>query len=97
MVGRVVPLVRSFISIPAGVFEMPLFPYFWLTLIGSAVWAFALAGVGWALGASYSRFDHDFTYAEYGIIFLVLMAVAIPLVARWRATGRQHGADGSDT
>jgi len=94
LVGRVVPLVRSFISIPAGVFEMPLLPYVWLTLIGSAVWAFGLAGVGWALGSSYARFDHGFKYAEYGVVFLVLVAGAIPLVARWRAAASQRRQDG---
>src|SRR5437868_10944659 len=41
LVGRVTPVVRSFVSIPAGVFEMPLAPYALLTLLGSAVWAFA--------------------------------------------------------
>src|SRR5581483_3095401 len=44
--GRITPIVRSFVSIPAGVFEMPLAPYALLTLVGSAVWAFALAGAG---------------------------------------------------
>src|SRR5436309_6708927 len=42
LIGRVTPVVRSFVSIPAGVFEMRLVRYVVLTLIGSAVWAFAL-------------------------------------------------------
>ena len=46
LLGRVTPVVRSFVSIPAGVFRMPLRPYTLLTLAGSAVWAFALAGAG---------------------------------------------------
>src|SRR5438067_8796196 len=50
LVGRITPVVRSFVSIPAGVFEMPLAPYTVLTLVGSAIWAFALAGVGYGLG-----------------------------------------------
>src|SRR6266498_3437790 len=50
LVGRVTPVVRSFISIPAGIFRMPLWRYSVLTLIGSAVWAFALAGAGYELG-----------------------------------------------
>jgi membrane protein DedA with SNARE-associated domain len=87
LVGRVTPIVRSFVSIPAGVFEMPLVPYAVLTLIGSAIWAFGLAGVGYALGTSYHRFDHDFKYLEYAVIAGALMLVAY-LVYRWLAVAR---------
>ncbi len=51
-------VIRSFVSIPAGVLEMPLGVYTVLTLIGSAIWAFAIAGAGYALGSSYEHFDH---------------------------------------
>jgi membrane protein DedA with SNARE-associated domain len=80
-IGRLTPVVRSFISIPAGVFEMRLLPYTVLTAIGSAIWAFAIAGAGWALGKSYERFHHDFAYAEYAVVAGVL-ALAAYLV--WR-------------
>src|ERR671937_3225229 len=50
LVGRVTPIVRSFVSIPAGVFEMPLAPYSVFTLVGSAAWAFGIAGAGYGLG-----------------------------------------------
>lgn len=74
--GRITPIVRSFVSIPAGVFEMPLAPYTLLTLIGSAIWAFALAGAGYGLGSSYKRFDHAFHYAEYAVVAGVLLGLA---------------------
>ena len=44
--GRITPVVRSFVSIPAGVFRVKLGRYTVLTLAGSALWCFALAGVG---------------------------------------------------
>src|SRR5262249_31171322 len=50
--GRITPIVRSFCSIPAGVFRMPLGRYSLLTLAGSAIWCFALAGIGYAIGSS---------------------------------------------
>jgi membrane protein DedA with SNARE-associated domain len=81
LVGRITPLVRSFVSIPAGVFEMPLAPYALYTLVGSAVWAFAIAGAGYGLGASYERFNHDFKYVEYAVLAGVL-ALAAYLVYR---------------
>lgn len=65
--GRVTPLVRSFISIPAGVFRGRLGRYTLLTLAGSAIWCFALAGVGWGVGASYGRFHRDFRFADYAV------------------------------
>jgi membrane protein DedA with SNARE-associated domain len=86
LLGRVTPVVRSFISIPAGIFRMPFWRYSVLTLIGSAVWCFALAGVGWALGRSWERFHHDFRYADYAIGALAVAAVAAWLWRRRRST-----------
>ena len=76
LIGRLTPLVRSFVSIPAGVFEMRLAPYSVLTLIGSAIWAFAIAGAGYGLGSSYERFNHDFRYVEYAVVAGVLAFAA---------------------
>jgi membrane protein DedA with SNARE-associated domain len=90
LVGRIVPLVRSFISIPAGIFGMPLASYVALTLIGSAIWAFTLAGIGWALGASYAHFDHAYKYAEYGIALAIGLALTAPLLIGRLRRGRPH-------
>jgi membrane protein DedA with SNARE-associated domain len=91
LVGRITPVVRSFVSIPAGVFEMPLAPYSLYTLVGSAVWAFGIAGAGYGLGSSYERFNHDFKYVEYAVVAGVL-ALAAYLVLRWlkAAKVRRH-------
>jgi membrane protein DedA with SNARE-associated domain len=93
LIGRVTPIVRSFISIPAGVFEMPFAPYLILTAIGSAIWAFAFAGIGWAVGSSYKTFHHDFAYADYVVVALVVLIAAF-LVWRWiRSSRLARGAD----
>jgi membrane protein DedA with SNARE-associated domain len=76
LLGRLTPVVRSFVSIPAGVFEMPLAPYTLLTLVGSAIWAFGIAGAGYALGSSYEHFHHDFRYAEYVVAAGVVVLAA---------------------
>ena len=68
LIGRVTPVVRSFVSIAAGILEMPLGIYTVLTLVGSAIWAFAFAGAGYGLGKSYSGFDHGFHYVEYVVV-----------------------------
>jgi len=87
LVGRLTPVVRSFNSIPAGVFRMPLWRYTILTLIGSAIWCFALAGVGWGLGRSYETFHHDFRFADYAVIAVIVVAAAY-LIWRHRRSSR---------
>jgi membrane protein DedA with SNARE-associated domain len=87
LIGRVTPVIRSFISIPAGVFRMPFWRYTVLTLIGSAVWAFALAGVGYGLGSSYERFHHDFGFVEYAVVAAVIL-LGIWLLVRRRRSSR---------
>jgi membrane protein DedA with SNARE-associated domain len=86
LVGRVTPVARSFISIPAGVFEMPFRRYNVLTLIGNTVWCAVIAAIGWALGSSYEKFNHGFRYAEYAVVVLALAAVGYLILRRRRAT-----------
>jgi membrane protein DedA with SNARE-associated domain len=95
LVGRITPVIRSFVSYPAGALEMPLGPYTVLTLVGSAVWAFAIAGIGYALGASYHRFDHGFKYAEYAVVAGVVVAAAY-LLYRWATVSRRRVSDTAD-
>lgn len=86
LIGRITPVVRSFISIPAGVFRMRLGRYTVLTLIGSAVWAFALAGVGYGVGASYERFDRQFRFVDYAVAAAVVALLAYLIVRRRRSS-----------
>jgi membrane protein DedA with SNARE-associated domain len=95
LVGRVTPVVRSFVSIPAGVFEVPFRRYTILTAIGSAIWCFVLAGVGWALGASWSKAHHDFRYLDVLVGVLVALAIAIWIVRRRRSTTMARRASDS--
>jgi membrane protein DedA with SNARE-associated domain len=87
LIGTMTPVVRSFVAIPAGIFEMPLSPFLGLTLVGSTLWSFAFVGIGYGLGSSYKRFEHDFRYVEYAIALGIVVAVAL-LVYRWRAAAR---------
>ncbi len=84
--GRVTPVVRSFVSIPAGVFRVPLGRYTVLTLIGSALWCFTFAGVGWALGSRYESFHHGFGYFEYLVIAGILVLVGYLVLRSRRAS-----------
>ena len=92
LIGRVTPVIRSFISIPAGIFRMPFWRYIVFTLIGSAVWAFALAGAGYGLGNSYERFHRDFRFVDYAVAAAILALVAYLIVRRRRSSRLSSGA-----
>jgi membrane protein DedA with SNARE-associated domain len=87
LLGRVTPVARSFISIPAGVFRAPLAAYVPLTLVGSAIWCFAFAAVGWALGGSWKSFHHGFGYVD--IVFVAVSVAAIALFSLRRVRSRK--------
>ena len=80
--GRVTPVVRSFISIPAGVVRMPLGRFTVLTFLGTIPWCFGIAAAGWALGRSWERFHHDFRWVEYAVVVAVAAAVAYVVARR---------------
>jgi membrane protein DedA with SNARE-associated domain len=73
--GRVIPLVRAFVSLPAGVAKMPLARFSVLTLIGSIPWVLALALVGHALGGDWTSVRKGFEYADYAILALVVVGI----------------------
>jgi len=74
--GRITPVVRSFISVPAGVFRSPFGPYVVLTAVGSAIWCFAFAGAGWAAGESWEDFHQSFRLVDYAVAALVIAGIA---------------------
>ncbi len=81
LVSRVTPVVRSFISIPAGIAEMRLGRYTLLTFLGTLPWCFGIAAAGLALGAGWERFHESFRYADYAVLALIV-AVVVAVVVR---------------
>jgi membrane protein DedA with SNARE-associated domain len=85
--GRLTPVVRSFVSIPAGVLEARFVRYVVLTLLGSAIWCFAFAGGGWAAGANWEEIHHASRYFDY-LIVIAIVAIGVWLVLRRRSKRR---------
>ena len=83
--GRMTPVVRSFVSIPAGLARMPLGRFTLYSVLGTIPWCFGIAGAGWALGSSWETFHHDFRYVEV-LVGIVILAVVVWLLRRRRAT-----------
>jgi len=93
LVSRCLPLVRSFISIPAGVAQMPLARYTGLTTLGTIPWYFGLAAIGVAAGASWERVHESWHYADYAIIALLAAALALFVARTYRKRTRRRAME----
>jgi membrane protein DedA with SNARE-associated domain len=94
--GRLIPVVRSFISIPAGVLGSPLTSYLPLTLAGSAVWCFVVAAAGWVMGTGYDSAGGAFRMIEAGVVVLLARAGGAILVRRRAAALRGPAETGEE-
>lgn len=74
--GRMIPAIRSLISIPAGMNRMPLLPFLALTAIGSAIWTTLLAYAGYVLGANYDKVE-AFISPISKIVVVVVLCVGV--------------------
>ena len=84
-VSRLLPVVRTFISLPAGVAEMPIGRFTVYTFAGCLPWTFALAGVGYALGSKWTTVEKYFRPISIVVGVLVVGAIAWWLLRRARA------------
>jgi membrane protein DedA with SNARE-associated domain len=85
--GRLVPLVRSLISVPAGLAGMDLGRFTLYTALGSGLWNGLLAGLGWYLGEEWKRVvELTSAYEVVAVGIMGLVGVAF-LVHRWRERG----------
>jgi membrane protein DedA with SNARE-associated domain len=80
--GRVVPLIRAFVSLPAGVSKMPVGRFTVFSLIGTVPWVLGLAIAGHALGGDWKSVRKGFEYVDYAIVVLVVIGIAYAVVRR---------------
>ncbi|AXL11620.1 DedA family protein [Microbacterium foliorum] len=84
LVGRMVPGVRSLISIPAGASRMGLVRFSAYTIIGSGAWNAMLIGVGAALGTQHERLEHYLGYLDYAVYTAIAVALLVLVLRRVR-------------
>lgn len=89
LIGRVVPVVRTFISLPAGVARMRPVPFGVYTLIGSVPWSIGLAVAGYELGKNWHTVENDVQAVGDGVAALIVVA-AIALIVVWRRRRRNR-------
>ncbi len=87
--GRLLPVVRTFVSLPAGVAEMPIVPFVAYTVIGCLPWTFVLTFVGYEIGHNYTKVEHAFT----PISIVVALALVVGLVTWWRRNRSTQTSD----
>ncbi len=83
--GRMVPLVRTFVSYPAGISRMPMGRFLLFSALGSLPWNAALIGAGYVVGENYAQIEAALKPFEYVIYAVVLALVAYFVVRWWRA------------
>ena len=89
--GRLLPGVRSLISLPAGASNMPLATFSLYTLAGTGLWNGALIGLGYALGTQYQvieQYSRFLNFAVYAALGLAVLWLAIRRVRRREAARR---------
>ncbi|MHA0035687.1 DedA family protein [Deinococcus sp. PESE-13] len=86
--GRMVPGIRSLLSLPAGMSEMPLPKFLIYSAIGSALWSAALAYAGYALGENYDRVEQYVGPASKIILGLLVVGAVFWFVRRRREQGQ---------
>lgn len=91
LVGRVLPVVRTYISFPAGLARVELVRFTLLTAVGALPWCIALAAAGYAIGANYSRVSGPIEVAA-----IIIAVIVVAIVVAWFVRGRRRAAPGRE-
>ena len=89
--SRMLPIIRTFISLPAGVARMPFMRFTLLTLAGCIPWVLGLALAGEAVGHNWEKVRKGFEYVDYAVVALLVLAIVYAIIRRRR--GRSNPGD----
>jgi membrane protein DedA with SNARE-associated domain len=85
LISRCLPIVRTFISLPAGIARMPFWRFTLYTLLGCIPWVIALTLVGVWVGSAWDTWHSRFEYVDYLVVLAIVGAIGL-LVVRHRRT-----------
>ena len=83
--SRMLPIVRTFISLPAGVARMPFWRFTVYTIAGCIPWVLTLALVGRSVGDNWEQWRQRLGYLDYAVLAAIVFGIAYLIVRRWRA------------
>ena len=89
---RMLPVIRTFISLPAGVARMPFWRFTVFTVAGCLPWVFLLAFVGEQVGANWEQWKDSLHYVDYAVAAMIVGAVVF-LFVRWRRNRNEGPTD----
>jgi membrane protein DedA with SNARE-associated domain len=85
--SRLLPIIRTFISLPAGVARMPFWRFTVLTLLGCIPWVFMLAFIGKEAGDNWDKWKDNLHYVDYVVVAGILLGLIWLVVRRRRGAG----------
>jgi len=87
LIGRCVPVIRTFISLPAGVARMPFWRFSLFTLIGCVPWVLGLTLLGVQVGPSWERWRHRLEYLDYIVVAAIVIGIVYLVIRARRRRG----------
>ncbi|AHD23448.1 DedA family protein [Rhodococcus pyridinivorans] len=94
--GRMVPVFRSLISIPAGVTQMPIWQFLAFTTAGSLIWNSIFVLAGYQLGENWSAVEPYASVLQYVVIAVVVAVIGYALVKRIRSRSKDSASESRD-
>ena len=91
--SRMLPIIRTFISLPAGVARMPFWRFTLFTALGCVPWMLGLSFIGFKAGENWTKWKDRFHYVDYAFAALILLAIAFLVVRWWRRRGTRTAAE----
>lgn len=94
LIARVLPIVRTFISLPAGIARMPIWRFITFTVIGCIPWVILLTLAGEAVGANWKSLEHHLHIFDYVIVLAVIGGIAWWVMRKARTRRDSSGGTG---
>ncbi|MBJ7353897.1 MAG: DedA family protein [Thermoleophilaceae bacterium] len=94
--ARMLPIVRTFISLPAGVAKMPFWKFTTYTFLGCLPWMLMLALIGRAAGDNWEDWKDKLHYVDYAVAVIILGAIAYFAIKWWRGRDADSDSDAAD-
>jgi membrane protein DedA with SNARE-associated domain len=91
--SRMLPIIRTFISLPAGVAKMPFWRFTLFTTAGCIPWVLMLTWIGKAAGDNWEKWKDNLHYVDYAVAGAIVLGVIWLFIRRRRGSGGEPAAD----